>query len=31
MATFWVAAPAFASASSMPVQNRLWDQRLKRL
>jgi hypothetical protein len=31
MATFWVAAPACASASSIPVQNRLRDQRLKRL
>jgi hypothetical protein len=31
MATLWVTAPAFASASSIPVQNRLRDQRLKRL
>jgi hypothetical protein len=31
MATFWVVAPACASASSIAVQNRLRDQRLKRL
>ena len=31
MATFWVAAPDFASASSIRVQNSLRDQRLKRL